>query len=151
MMHIGKTLISAIVGTTAMTLFSYIVSESKNKNFREPEVLGQLVERLPNKISNKSAQITGWGTHYAIGILFMLIYTKLLEQTKAKTSLTSGTLLSITSGLTGIMGWKGMFEGHPNPPSKNLKSFFGHLMLAHIVFGIFSASSYKLMNGNKNS
>lgn len=149
-MTLGKTLISAIVGTTAMTIFSYFVSDWKNKNFREPEVLGQLVERLPNKVSKESAQMAGWGTHYAIGILFMLFYINWLKQTKAKPSLTSGTLLSIISGLTGVMGWKGMFEGHPNPPSKNLKAYFGHLLLAHIVFGGFSALTHKLID-NKNS
>lgn len=37
-MQTGKILISAIVGTSAMTIFSYLVSASENKNFREPEV-----------------------------------------------------------------------------------------------------------------
>ncbi|PKQ43627.1 hypothetical protein [Confluentibacter flavum] len=151
MIQIGKTLISAIVGTTAMTLFSYLVSESKNKNFREPQIMGQLVERLPTSDSKESAHMAGWGMHYATGILFMLIYIKLLEKTGAKPTLTSGALLGVTSGLAGILGWKGMFEGHPNPPAKNLKAFFGHLMLAHVVFGVFSVLTHKSIDGNKNS
>ena len=150
-MQTGKILISALVGTSAMTLFSYLVSESKNKNFREPEVLGKLVKRLPKTVSKGSAQLLGWGMHYAIGTLFVASYSELWEQTKTKPSLTSGTLLGAASGVVGVMGWKFMFEAHPNPPAKNLKPFFGHLLLAHVVFGFFSAITYKLKSGIKKS
>ena len=150
-MDTNKILISAIVGTSAMTLFSYLVSESKNKNFREPEVLGQLVNRLPNSGSKESAQMAGWGMHYAIGILFVAIYNQLWKQTKVEPSMTSGTLLGAASGVVGVMGWKLMFEGHPNPPAKNLKPFFGHLLLAHVVFALSSAITYKLTSCNKSA
>ncbi|MBZ9728067.1 hypothetical protein LB467_00035 [Salegentibacter sp. JZCK2] len=151
MMHLGKILISAIVGTSAMTLFSYLISNKKNRNFREPQVLGQLIKRLPKSGSKKSAQIAGWGLHYAIGTLFVVCYSELWQQTKVKPSLTSGTLLGAGSGLIGIGGWKLMFEAHPNPPAKNLKPYFGHLILAHIVFGIFCAITYKITDGNKRA
>ena len=148
-MQIGKILISAIVGTSAMTLFSYLISESKNKNFREPEVLGQLINRLPKSGSKESSQKAGWGMHYAIGILFVTFYNELWEQTKVKPSVTSGSFLGVTSGLIGVMGWKLMFKVHPRPPAKDLNAFFGHLMLAHVVFGVFSALTHKLTPGNK--
>ena len=134
-----------------MTLFSYLVSESKNKNFREPEVLGKLINRLPTSGSMESSQMVGWGMHYTIGILFVACYSELWERTKVKPSLPSGALLGAACGVVGVMGWKLMFEGHPNPPAKNLKPFFGHLLLAHVVFGIFSALTYKVSQGNKGS
>lgn len=145
----GKTLISSIVGTSAMTIFSYLVSESQNKNFREPEVLGQLIERLPKSSSKNSAKIAGWGLHYTVGFLFVAFYNELWKRKKIKPSLTSGALLGVASGLAGITGWKGVFEVHPNPPAKNLKQFFGHLMLAHVVFGVFSTLTYKLTVAEK--
>lgn len=132
-----------------MTIFSYLVSASENKNFREPEVLGQLIKRLPKSGSRNSAQIAGWCLHYAIGISFVALYNELWKRKKIKPSLTSGALLGAASGLAGITGWQGMFEVHPNPPAKNLKPFFGHLMLAHIVFGVFSALTYKLTVSEK--
>lgn len=150
-MKTGKILISAIVATSAMTLFSYAVSNSKKKNFREPQLLGQLVERLPNKFLKQSSQITGWGLHYAIGLLFVAIYDKLWKQENLKPSLTSGALLGTASGLIGVIGWKGMFKAHPNPPAKNLKPYFGHLMFAHVVFGVFGVLSYKLKSAKKYS
>ena len=143
-MKLGKILISAIVGTSAMTIFSYLVSASENKNFREPEVLGQLIKRLPKDISSDGAQIAGWSLHYTVGFLFVAFYNELWKRKKIKPSLTSGALLGAASGLAGITGWKGVFELHPNPPAKKLKQFFGHLMLAHVVFGVFTALTYKL-------
>ncbi|HSN59430.1 MAG TPA: hypothetical protein VLR49_00740 [Ferruginibacter sp.] len=148
-MQTGKILSSAIVGTSAMTLFSYLVSESENKNFREPEVLGQLIKRLPISCSKETAQIAGWSIHYAVGLLFLVIYDELWRQKNINPSFTSGALLGAASGVAGITGWKGTFELHPNPPAKNLTKFFGHLLLAHIVFGVFSALTYKLTLAEK--
>lgn len=150
-MQTTKTLISAVVGTSAMTLFSYLVSESKHKNFREPEVLGQLIDRLPQSSSKLSAQIAGWAAHYAVGYLFERVYTALWERKKIKPSLASGALLGAVSGLAGIVGWKGTFEAHPNPQAKNLNPFFGHLLLAHVVFGVASALTYKFTLPDKNA
>ncbi len=149
-MQPGKILISAIVGTSAMTLFSYLISKSENKNFREPEILGQLIQRLPKSFSKESAQIAGWCMHYLVGIVFVALYDELWKHKNIKPSLNSGTLLGAASGLTGITAWKGMFEAHPNPPAKNLKEFFGHLILAHVVFGIFSAITYKFREDDNN-
>ena len=150
-MKIGKILISSIVGTSAMTIFSYLVSASEKKNFREPEVLGKLIERIPKSTSRDTGKIAGWGLHYAIGFLFVASYSELWKRKKIKPSITSGAFLGAASGLAGITAWKGMFEAHPNPPAKNLKPFFGHLMLAHIVFGVFSALTYKLTGAEKKS
>src|SRR5690606_37982455 len=132
-----------IVGTSAMTLFSYLGSERKNRNFKEPELLGQLIERLPIKSSNQSAHIAGWGIHYAIGISFMVCYSKIWALRSIKPTLSSGALLGAVNGLVGVTGWKLMFEAHPNPPAKELKPFFGHLILAHVVFGVFNVIGYK--------
>ncbi|MEO5572714.1 MAG: hypothetical protein ABIT08_06975 [Bacteroidia bacterium] len=144
-----KILSSAIAGTSAMTLFSYLVSESKNKNFREPEILSQLIKRLPIQNSKTSADISGWCAHYTVGIIFVALYHELWKETKIKPSITSGITLGALSGLVGIGTWQGIFGMHPNPPSKNLKKYFKHLMIAHMVFGAFSAISYKLTGIDK--
>ncbi|TDN95010.1 hypothetical protein DET49_10376 [Salegentibacter sp. 24] len=149
-MNTGKILISSIIGTSAMTIFSYLVSNSKNKNFREPEVLGKLIKALPLNISKDTAHLAGWGMHYTIGFAFVASYNEIWKQTKVKPSLTSGILMGTASGVLGTLGWKLMFKVHPNPPAKNLKPFFGHLLLAHIVFGIFSALSYRSTYANRN-
>lgn len=146
-----KILITALVATSAMTVFSYLVSNAKNRNFREPKVLGELIQSTPLNISKKKANIAGWGMHYAIGIIFVGLFNKYWKQKDVKPTLTSGVVLGAASGLTGIIAWKGMFEEHPKPPKKNLKRYFGHLMLAHLVFGIFSSITYKSTMACKKS
>lgn len=150
-MQTGKILFAGIMGTSAMTLFSYLVSERRNKNFREPELLGQLIKRLPMKSTNQSAQIAGWGIHYAIGISFMACYSEIWERTGIKPTMASSALLGAANGVVGVTGWKLMFDAHPNPPAKDLNPFFGHLLLAHIVFGVFNAIGYKSITGNKKT
>lgn len=149
-MESRKILSSAIVGTSAMTLLSYLISETQKKNFREPEILGQLIKSIPIVHSKTHANILGWSTHYIIGILFVAFYSELWEQTKIKPSIGTGAVLGVLSGLVGIVGWQIMFDTHPNPPYKNLKQYFYHLIIAHIVFGIFSTITYKVLN-NKSS
>jgi hypothetical protein len=143
-MQKGNILIPSIVGTSAMTLFSYMISEAENENFREPDVLARLVERLHITDSKNSAQVAGWGGHYAIGLLFMAIYYQLWKHKKIKPTLISGALLGLVSGVVGIISWKIMFNMHPNPPAKNLKNYFRHLLFAHVVFGVFCSIAYKL-------
>ncbi|MCC6412062.1 MAG: hypothetical protein IT270_10410 [Saprospiraceae bacterium] len=126
-----------------MTLFSYLVSRSENRNYREPEVLGELINRFPINFSKTQTQIAGWVAHYATGVGFEVLYSQLWKQKKIKPSLASGALLGAASGVAGILVWKAAFKAHPNPQPKNLKKYFGHLMLAHVVFGVFSALTYK--------
>ena len=147
-MEPAKVLTSAILGTSAMTLFSYLVSEKKNENYKEPDVLAMLLKKLKYDTSKEIEKITGWTSHYAVGILFDLIFDQIWKKT-GKPSLKSGLLLGAASGLIGIAAWKLMFKSHPNPPAKNLRKYFSHLLLAHLVFGAFSVAGYNLMDKNK--
>jgi hypothetical protein len=112
-------------------------------------IVGQLVKRLQKDFTNEAAQIAGWCAHYGVTIVINAFYNALWKQKKLEPSFTSGALLGVAGGLTGIIGWKIVYEVHPNPPAKNLKRFFGHLMLAHVVFGVFSALTYKLVSANE--
>lgn len=150
-MQSKNILFSSIVGTSAMTLFSYLISESENKNFREPEVLAKLIKRLPDNCSEETAQIAGWGMHYTIGLLFVVMYSELWKQKNIDPTITSGILLGTASGIIGILAWKAMFETHPDPPVKDLKDYFRHLLLAHVVFGVFSALAFKLLSDDEYS
>ena len=141
-----KIILSGITGTSAMTLFSYWLSESKNENFSEPEILSQLIKKFPPGFTKTQADIAGWCTHYAIGTGFALMFNEIWKVSKTKPSIPSGALLGALSGLAGIAAWQIIFAVHPNPPAKNLKKYFGHLLIAHIVFGIFSTIPYKLKN-----
>lgn len=134
---------ATIVGTSAMTLFSYLISEKKEENFREPLVLADLISRLFPSMRKSDAALEGWGLHYFAGLMFCYGYHKYWKNNKVKPGVLSGSLLGAVSGGVGILVWKAVFKLHPNPPSKNLKKYFGHLMLAHVVFGAFAGMAYK--------
>src|SRR5690606_13093358 len=147
-MQILEILLAGFVGTSAMTLFSYRVSRSKNKNFREPQLLNELIDRLPQNASQKYPKFAGWGIHYTIGLFFVACYSEIWDQTRLKPSFASGTVMGAVNGIVGVMGWKLMFKAHPNPPAKDLTPFFGHLIIAHMVFGVFSAITFSIAEGN---
>jgi hypothetical protein len=75
---------SATAGTTMMTLFSYLVSMAADKNFSEPEHLGTMIHRFMPGESKKATQMAGCGTHYAVGLLFVLAYEELWQTGKIK-------------------------------------------------------------------
>ena len=116
----------AIVGTSAMTLYSYVMSH-KAENYREPEMLAILLRRLPLNINCPQSSIASWVSHYAVGFLFSSIYVKLFTDCKLKPSVFNGLSLGAISGGFGILIWKLNFKLHPDPPSKNLRKYFRHL------------------------
>jgi hypothetical protein len=49
----------AIAGTAAMTLFSYFLSSKKDKDFREPALLGKMVKRILPGSEETVSEIAG--------------------------------------------------------------------------------------------
>ncbi|HEX8376254.1 MAG TPA: hypothetical protein VF602_00450 [Pedobacter sp.] len=142
-MKIPKVLTSAITATSAMTAFSYLVSYIKERNFREPELLADLSQELiPNK-ERALALPTGWLTHYSMGLAWALFETCLVENRKMKADVKSSVLFGCFGGVTGALVWGLVFKIHPKPPQIPYRRFYGHLILAHIVYSIALVQSSK--------
>lgn len=139
-MKTGKIVLAAIAGTTAMTVFSYIVSRKKNKDFREPALLGKMVYRAIPGISKKTAKICGWALHYTTGFTFALVYEELLKNNIIKKSMVDDTIVGIVNGLAASLIWKATFSLHPDPPEIHFNDYYKHLVLAHLVFAITTLS-----------
>lgn len=147
----GAIVSAALLGTTVMTLFSYLVAEIQKEKFREPELLATLLRRLVPELSSKYGRIAGWKIHYAVGLVFAIIYARLWEEKRVKPSAKSGLALGALSALPAIAVWRLTFLLHPSPPKIHFKRFYGHLFLAHLVFGAFAAIGYKIvMRQNKD-
>lgn len=142
-MDIIKTLSAGIGGTSLMSLFSYLISDSKNKNFKEPEILGELINRIMPSISEKQATAAGWAMHFGVGAAFTTVYDQIWEKTSIKPDVKSGAIMGAVSGLIGIAVWRATIAMHPKPPIKDYNAYYKHLMLAHVLFGIAAAESYK--------
>lgn len=142
-MKIENVLLSALAGTAAMTLFSYTVSTKKNKNFKEPELLGKMVDRVVPEVGKPASQVAGWMLHCSTGLFFAFVYDLLLKNTKVKSNIPNGILIGGANGVAAIFIWKATFSLHPNPPQIDFKDFYKHLILAHLVYGTITWSMLK--------
>jgi len=134
---------SAMLATSAMTIFSYMFAYLSKNNTREPELLGKMIRRLVPVISKPIARAGGWTAHYAIGLLFAELYGQIWERTAVKASVKSGLIFGGLSGIAAILIWKFTLEAHPLAPATDFRNFAINLLLAHLVFGIFAAISYR--------
>ena len=124
------------MGTSLMTLFSYILSAKKRENFKEPLLLADVEKEALPGILKQYATPAGWITHYSMGIAWATFFELLLKQRIIKSGLNSGFYLGIFSGLTAILIWKLVFKFHPNPPKINYTAFYKQLFFAHIVYSV---------------
>ncbi len=137
-MKTGNVLLAAAAGTAAMTLFSYLISRKKNKDFREPRLLGKMVYRAVPEIKKPEAKVAGWILHCATGVTFTIIYKLLLKDTELKSNIPEGVVLGLINGVVAAGIWKATFSLHPDPPEIHFNDFYKHLVLAHIVFATTS-------------
>ncbi|WP_345104710.1 hypothetical protein [Mucilaginibacter panaciglaebae] len=150
-MKAKDVLVAGITGTTFMTAFSYLVSELDGENFSEPERLGQLAKRLLPLLNKEEKLTTGWTAHYMVGMLFALAYVELWTRGKIKPTLGQTLLLGGVSGILAVAIWKTTFKMHPLPPMLSFNKYYLQLVPAHVVFALFAALGYRLLNGAKAS
>lgn len=142
-MNLRKIFTAGTAGTAVMTLFSYAVTKATKKNFLEPEIVAQLLNRaIP--LNKHSAALAGWGSHLGIGYLFTSVYDKYLELKKTRPSLANALLLGTLGGVSGMLIWKAVFKAYPNLNGVDLKNFYRQLFIAHLVFGAGVALAYEL-------
>lgn len=152
MNNFSKNTVAASTGTTVMTLFSYLVSLMSNENFSEPEHLGTLMHRLAPGSSKKLTQAAGWGAHYLVGLLFVLVYHELWKNGKIKKTFSTGLVLGLLSGALAVLIWRSTLKSHPAPPWIDFTKFYIQLVPAHMVFAVCATLTSRLLDSTgKNS
>jgi hypothetical protein len=139
-----QILVATIAATSAMTLFSYIISSSFRELYKEPVLLTFLLAQLKIEVSLKSKATLAWLLHYFIGLIFVVIYHFLWVNGILKLSLLNAFLLGSISGIIGIIGWMILFRLADYKPSIDFKGYYIQLFLAHIIFGLTAALIYYL-------
>jgi len=125
-----------IVSTTLMTAFSYYFSWLRNKQFKEPEILNELLWRLRLiKGSGGKNHPAGWTIHYVVGFIFVIAYHIFWNKTEYEPTFGTSILLGALSGVIGVVGWRITFGTHPDPPTLDFKEYYVQLLIAHIIFG----------------
>lgn len=139
-----QILVATIAATSAMTLFSYVISASFRELYKEPVLLTFLLAQLKIDVSTKTKATLAWLLHYFIGFIFVLIYHFLWVNNILKLSILNALLLGSISGIIGIIGWMIMFRLADYKPNIDFKGYYIQLFFAHIIFGIVAALFYYL-------
>lgn len=142
---LAKILLAAVIGTSMMTLFSYYASNKWNSPFREPILLNKLIFRTSSYKSETFPVLPGWILHYTVGLAFAVIFHFIWTFTPVTPSILTGAILGLAAGFIGIFGWHLMLSLHPDPPFKNSRKFYPHLLVAHIIYGMGAVSGYELV------
>lgn len=135
---------AALVGTTVMSAFSYVVSNKNNKQFREPELLNKLISRMPLDVKVDKNSITGWAAHYIVGLMFCTLYDRIWQRLTPAERMFVALPIGAVSGIVGALVWKTTLKAHPFPPIIHYKKYYLHIVLAHVVFGAFAGLGYNL-------
>src|SRR5690554_5121154 len=122
----------AMIATSGMTFFSYILSRIYREKFLETVLLNQLI--FPTQKAEKKHHLAGIGIHYAVGYIFSLIYSRLWRRNSVPSGPVSGLVLGFLNGLAGIAGWHSVLTVHPNPPNIKPGKYYLQLLAAHMVF-----------------
>ncbi|GAB2692798.1 hypothetical protein GCM10027037_15280 [Mucilaginibacter koreensis] len=128
-----------------MTLFSHVVSELNDENYSEPRLLSLLLQRAIPATPAKTAKPSGWLLHYATGTAFSAIYKQYLNKAGKKPNVSNGLAMGAISGVAGIAMWKSVFTAHPWPPKISHQRFFAQLFVAHLIFGVVTAETMRLL------
>lgn len=141
-----KTIIGpSMVGTSAMTIFSYLVAASKDRKFEEPKLLADLVKQILKKKYKSMAKPAGWAMHYTMGCIMTFVFQEVWRKQGNKVSIKDGFISGAVGGVSGILIWQTIFKLCRDMPRIPLKRFYGHLFLAHLVFGATVAfTSHKI-------
>jgi len=134
MKPVTNTVISSVAATSAMTLFSYAVSDQEQENFREPDLLATFLGRTC-RIGKEASLPIGWASHYLIGAGFAVAYKLFLKNKNLTPAAKNGLLFGGAAGLVGILSWETLFQTHHAPPKTKKKGFYAQLMVAHLIFG----------------
>lgn len=143
---VKKILLASFTGTTAMTVFSYVLAGKESKQFKEPVLLNNLLNNSTFFASVDKKSPAGWLLHYSIGTFFATGSHIIWKLTKSNPSLKNSSLLGFTYGIMGITGWHLLFLLHSNPPSIDLKKYYLQLLAAHVIFGIGTAAGHRLLH-----
>jgi hypothetical protein len=144
-----QILIATFTATSAMTMFSYIVSAGFKELYKEPLLLKYLLMRLKITVSDRLKEILAWLIHYSIGFIFVLGYYVLWEKGIITFTVVTGIYLGAVCGVIGIIGWIIMLKLARFQRKAHDKGYYIQLFLAHIIFGVTAIITFLILNGEK--
>lgn len=139
-----QLLLVSIVATSAMTWFSYAMSNSFRELYKEPVLLTYAIDKLKIDLSPQSKKTWGWLLHYIIGFFFVVGYHIIWVKDILPISPLSALILGVVSGVVGIVSWIIIFKMTHHQPPIDFKGYYIQLFFAHIIFAIVATALYSI-------
>lgn len=116
-----QLILVAIGATSAMTWFSYAMSQNFRELYKEPVLLSFALRKTNISLSEKLQKTWGWLIHYSIGFLFVMGYHIVWVKNILPISPLSALILGVISGVIGILSWIFIFKMTDHQPQLILK------------------------------
>lgn len=145
-MNFLKIMIAAFSATNIMTSFSYLISVSFKKLFKEPVMLNFILEGAGINLKGRVKKVSGWFAHYLIGLAFVLVYEAVWHYTVVPFGFVSGIAFGIVSGFVGISCWRLIYRLPDNKPHVPSREYAIQLFLGHIIFAVAVVVAFKIFN-----
>ena len=140
-----ELLLVSIAATSAMTWFSYAMSQNFRELYKEPVLLSYAIDKMKIDFSTQAKINWGWILHYAIGLCFVVGYHIIWVKDIAPISPLSALLLGAISGVIGIISWIIIFKMTHHQPPIDFRGYYIQLFFAHIIFAIVATALYAVM------
>lgn len=122
-----------------MSGYSYGSSWYKKKNYREPQLLAELVDQILPGLPDRNQLAGGWAAHFAAGASWSLVLNKSWRHMGLRPSFPVALSSGLASGLAGVLIWNTAFKLCKKQPRTSKTDFFRHLIPAHFVYSCFVA------------
>jgi hypothetical protein len=136
-----KILVGTLAGTSALTSASYKLSELRNKQFREPELINSFLKKKLG-LSIPKDHPNGWIIHFIIGGLFLAAYDKVWSVDGVNKSVKTDLLFGTVTGLIGVAAWKLISKFEPKIKALKKDEYYVQLFISHIIFSLASSTAY---------
>lgn len=140
-----QLILVAIGATSAMTWFSYAMSQNFRELYKEPILLSFALKKTNISLSEKLQKTWGWLIHYSIGFLFVMGYHIVWVKNVLPISPLSALILGVISGVIGILSWIFIFKMTDHQPPIDFKGYYIQLFFAHIIFAITATALYSII------
>ncbi|WP_281633451.1 hypothetical protein [Flavobacterium luteolum] len=139
-----QVILISIGATSAMTLFSYVISKNFRELYKEPVLLSFAIKKTNISLSEESQKTWGWLIHYIIGFLFVMGYHIVWVKNILPVSPLNALLLGVISGVIGILSWIIIFKMTDHQPPIDFKGYYIQLFFAHIIFAVTATTLYSI-------
>ncbi|WP_439881508.1 hypothetical protein ACSX1A_20555 [Pontibacter sp. MBLB2868] len=148
-MKLLYVILAGLAATAAMTAFLYILSHLTHRVMQVIKILGTMLTNRTQPDGSPSdavsTKVVGTVAHYALGVLFAIVYLALWDSGVGLVSASWGLLFGLAHGVIGMTLWYFFFMLHPKPPLIRLKTYLLTQIAAHVVFGFVLTYVYYLL------